>query len=480
MTETNTVLTPVRAVPTAAPALAFNQVVGLARMIDAIAMLAPGFVIYLWYVALPQGGINSQYVVSIAAAVFVALLSLDWFGTYREAHFFGRRFAINRVIGALGLSASILLAIVFALKITDFYSRVWAMLWMISSIATVTLGRAIFRSWIHRLADAGRFAARTAIVGSGRRAQELSRHFGNDCRRSIRVVQLFDDRDGDSGTGGENLSDLVALIRRGLVDQVVLAIPWQERDRLRTVVNTLALTPVDIRLSPEILAPEFRGRPYVEVAGMPMLGMFDRPISGWGQIVKAVEDRLLSFLFLILLAPVMALIALAIRADSPGPILFRQIRQGFNNRSIEVLKFRTMFADMTDAECTVQATRDDERVTPVGRFLRRWSLDELPQLINVLLGTMSIVGPRPHAPATKAAGQPFEDVVERYAARHKVKPGITGWAQVNGWRGETDTVEKAQKRVEYDLDYIDNWSIWFDLLIIAKTLWVLFRNTDNY
>jgi len=478
MTETNTVLAPVRTRLTATPALAFGQLVGLARLIDAVAILVPGFVIYLWYVVPPQGSINSQYVVSIAAAVFVALLSLDWLGTYRDAYFFDRRFAINRLIGALGFAASILLAIVFALKITDFYSRVWATLWMMSSIVTVTLGRAIFRNWVHRLADAGRFAARTAIVGAGRRAQDLSRFFGNECRRSIRVVQVIDDRDAENG--GEDLSALVALIRRGLVDQVVLASPWQERGRLRAVVNALAVTPVDIRLSPEILAPEFRGRHYVEVAGMPMLGMFDRPISGWGQVIKAVEDRLLSFLFLIPLAPVMALIALAIRLDSRGPVLFHQPRYGFNNRSIEVLKFRTMYCDQSDRAGGAQATRDDPRVTPVGRFLRKWSLDELPQLFNVLRGDMSLVGPRPHPLAIKAAGQEYHDVVEHYAARHKVKPGITGWAQVNGWRGETDTVEKAQKRVEYDLDYIDNWSIWFDMFIIAKTVWVLFQNQDTY
>jgi Undecaprenyl-phosphate glucose phosphotransferase len=242
----------------------------------------------------------------------------------------------------------------------------------------------------------------------------------------------------------------------------------------------LAVTPVDIRLAPDLVPPEFRSHHYVEVAGMPMLGVFDQPISGWNQLFKALEDRLLGVIFLMLLAPVMALIAIAIRLETPGPVLFRQIRYGFNNQEIGVLKFRTMDAGRMDPAGARQAKRNDPRVTRVGRFLRKWSLDELPQLFNVLRGDMSIVGPRPHPLTLKAAGRSFEDVVERYAARHKVKPGITGWAQVNGWRGETDTVEKAEKRVEYDLEYIENWSLWFDLYIMAKTVVVLFRNRNTY
>ena len=176
----------------------------------------------------------------------------------------------------------------------------------------------------------------------------------------------------------------------------------------------------------------------------------------------------------------MAAIALAIKFDSPGPILFKQNRLGFNDTPFELWKFRTMHADMEDPDCIVQATRDDPRVTRLGRFLRRTSLDELPQLFNVLRGDMSIVGPRPHAAGTKAQGHLFDEIVDRYAARHRVKPGITGWAQVNGWRGETDTVDKIQKRVEHDLYYIDNWSVWLDFLIIAKTVMVLFRGEKAY
>ena len=176
----------------------------------------------------------------------------------------------------------------------------------------------------------------------------------------------------------------------------------------------------------------------------------------------------------------MALIALAIKLDSSGPVLFRQQRYGFNNNLIEVWKFRTMYTHMADHGGHVQASRGDQRVTKVGAFLRRSSLDELPQLFNVLRGDMSLVGPRPHALDTRAQGRLFEEVVDRYAARHKVKPGITGWAQVNGYRGAADTVEKISRRVEYDLFYIDHWSIWFDLEILLRTVISVLKADNAY
>jgi lipopolysaccharide/colanic/teichoic acid biosynthesis glycosyltransferase len=176
----------------------------------------------------------------------------------------------------------------------------------------------------------------------------------------------------------------------------------------------------------------------------------------------------------------MLVIAILIRLDSRGPVLFKQKRYGFNNRLITVYKFRTMYTDMTDANAERLATRDDPRVTRIGKFLRSTSLDEVPQLINVVLGDMSIVGPRPHAISAKAAGELYEEVVAEYAARHRVKPGITGWAQVNGWRGETDTVEKIRERVKCDLFYIDNWSLWLDIKILLMTAYAVLKRENAY
>jgi Undecaprenyl-phosphate glucose phosphotransferase len=248
---------------------------------------------------------------------------------------------------------------------------------------------------------------------------------------------------------------------------------------MRDLIYRLAVAPVHISLCPDFIGFNFTNRPFIHVASLPMLQVFDRPISGWSNLVKALEDRLLAGFFLLLLAPLLGILALAIKLDSPGPVFFRQRRYGFNNKLIGVWKFRTMYVHMTDHDADRQTTKSDPRVTRIGRFLRKTSLDELPQLINVMIGNMSIVGPRPHAVATKAEGRLFEDVVDRYAARHRVKPGITGWAQINGWRGETDTIEKIQKRVEYDLFYIDNWSVWLDLVIVARTAFALVRDIDS-
>jgi exopolysaccharide biosynthesis polyprenyl glycosylphosphotransferase len=203
--------------------------------------------------------------------------------------------------------------------------------------------------------------------------------------------------------------------------------------------------------------------------GVGMLNIYDRPMSHWASVIKGIEDRALAVLLLIFVSPLMAAIAIAIKLDSRGPIIFRQRRYGFNNELIEVYKFRSLHPERADADAEKLVTANDDRVTRVGSFLRRSNLDELPQFVNVLKGEMSIVGPRAHAVKAKAAGQLYQEVVAEYFARHRVKPGITGWAQVNGFHGETDTREKIELRVKYDLDYIEKWSIWLDLKIILMT-----------
>ncbi|HLY54296.1 MAG TPA: exopolysaccharide biosynthesis polyprenyl glycosylphosphotransferase, partial [Stellaceae bacterium] len=221
-------------------------------------------------------------------------------------------------------------------------------------------------------------------------------------------------------------------------------------------------------------------RKLIDFDGMPAINVVEKPLNPWNWLVKSIEDKVVAAVALVLLAPLLAVIALAIKLDSPGPILFRQKRYGFNNDLIEVFKFRSMHHHMADASAAKLATRDDPRVTRVGRFLRRSSLDELPQLFNVLRGEMSIVGPRPHALQAKADGRLYQDVVGNYALRHKIKPGITGWAQVNGWRGETDTLDKIVNRVDHDLYYIDNWSLVLDIYIILVTPIALVRTRNAY
>jgi Undecaprenyl-phosphate glucose phosphotransferase len=249
--------------------------------------------------------------------------------------------------------------------------------------------------------------------------------------------------------------------------------------RLVKLLKTLWVLPVDIRLAAGSSRLRFRPRSYSYVGHVPFLDLYDKPIADWNYVAKSCFDRVVGSLILLLAAPVMLAVALAIKLDSPGPVLFRQKRYGFNNELIEVFKFRSMYVDQTDQNASKLATRNDPRVTRVGRFIRKTSLDELPQLFNVVFkGNLSLVGPRPHALQAKADDRLYEQVVDGYFARHRVKPGITGWAQINGWRGETDTAEKLERRVEHDLFYIENWSVLLDLYILMLTPFRLF-NTEN-
>ena len=459
----------------------------LLRLFDVAVVLVMGVVIYVLYLNAAHFDVTAQYLVSILVAGLIASLLFDRFGVYAGDHALSKRHRIDRMLSAWAVTFAVLLAAAFALKISSFYSRVWATSWFFSTAILLTVGRLVLSRWILRWARKGRFANRTVIVGTGEQARRLAAHLRRRDVLRTRIVGFVDERADDHTpgiTGQEDslggINELVDMIRSGLVDQVFIALPWNQARQLEDVVRRLAVTPVAIRLAPDLVGYDYPDRRFTHIAGLPMLLLFDRPISGWSRLIKALEDRALAAFFLIVLSPILLLIALAIKFDSPGPIFFKQPRYGFNNNLIEVWKFRTMHAQMSDSGGAVQAKKDDPRVTRLGRTLRNSSLDELPQLINVLRGDMSIVGPRPHPVELKAGDREFEDIVDQYAARHRVKPGITGWAQVNGWRGETDTEEKIHKRVEHDLYYIDNWSIWFDFLIIARTIAVLFKDEKAY
>lgn len=461
-------------------------VTGILRLWELVVVGASGAVAYnLLLMPMIEGAMLRYYSTVAIGVVFVAAL-FHILKIYTRDYVFSRRLRFDRVLLAWVAVASALIIVAFGLKISGQYSRMWAGTWFVSTAVLLVFGRAVFSRWARSWSEAGRFADRTIIVGAGEQGQKLAARLREDGEHQTRVVGFVDDRrtrlcqgaDRDQLLG--NTDDLIQYIRGGLIDQVFVALPWSAEERVNTIVHSLALTPVRIHLAPDLAGFEFPDRTYDRIAGVSMLRLFDRPLTGGSHVIKMAEDRILGLLFSIFLAPLMLLIAIAIKLDSRGPVLFKQLRLGFNNAQFEVWKFRTMFVDMSDADGAVQTTKHDTRVTRVGAFLRKSSLDELPQFLNVLAGNMSIVGPRPHALGTKAEGHLFEHVVDRYAARHKVKPGITGWAQVNGWRGETDTIEKIRHRVEHDLYYIDNWSLWLDLRIMLKTAVVMLRDDNAY
>jgi Undecaprenyl-phosphate glucose phosphotransferase len=289
-------------------------------------------------------------------------------------------------------------------------------------------------------------------------------------------VGLYDDRmsrvpamqDGVEVRG--TVQNLLERSREEQIDVIVIALPLSAAERIATILEQVRSTVADVCLTTDFAGLRYRSDQISTIGSNPVVLMEERPLKDWRGAKKLAFDLVVGSLLIVVSSPLLALIALLIRLDSPGPIIFRQPRLGFNNRLFTCYKFRTMRTEMTDLLADQQTTRDDPRVTRVGKWLRMLSFDELPQLFNVLKGDMSLVGPRPHAPNTKAADRLYTDVVAKYALRHRVKPGITGWAQVNGWRGQTKKIEQIENRVACDLDYIENWSIWFDVRILVLTI----------
>ena len=373
------------------------------RLFDAASILVVGLAIYFVYVYPSEPHTASRYFVTLLVATIMAGSSFHWLGAYTGDFLFARGLRCGRMLSALAVTFALLLSIAFAMKVSNFYSRVWVVTWFLSSATLLSLARFYLDYLIRRLASSGRFANRTVIVGTGAQADRLAIHLAEHDAVRTRILGFVDDGLAPGGQTNRDhgilggIDDLIRLVRDDRVDQVFIALPWNRARHLRQVTQRLATTPVVIRLAPDLAGFEFPYRNYAQVAGLPMLPLFDRPISGWSQLAKAIEDRVLAVLALFLLWPVLISIGLAIRLTSSGPVLFKQKRYGFNNHLIEIWKFRTMYHHLTDHNADKLATKDDARVTPIGKFLRRMSFDELPQLFNVLSGEMSLVGPRPHA-----------------------------------------------------------------------------------
>lgn len=320
---------------------------------------------------------------------------------------------------------------------------------------------------------------RIAIAGSMPVGINLARSFIDAPWLGFIVVGIYD-RDkiytSDEIEYKGDFNKLICDAKAGVIDRIYIAMSMSDELKMKELIKSLTDTTCSVILIPDIFTFNILQSRTEEVNGVPVVPLFDTPINGINMVFKRLEDIIISLCIIVLISPVLIAISLAVKVSSPGPIIFRQTRYGMDGKPIKVWKFRSMTV-MENDSAIKQATKNDIRVTKTGRFLRRTSLDELPQFFNVLWGGMSIVGPRPHA---VAHNEQYRSIIEGYMLRHKVKPGITGWAQINGWRGETDTIEKMQKRVEYDLEYIREWSIWFDLKIIFLTVFKGFVNKSAY
>ncbi|HFT7714370.1 TPA: undecaprenyl-phosphate glucose phosphotransferase, partial [Klebsiella pneumoniae] len=290
---------------------------------------------------------------------------------------------------------------------------------------------------------------------------------------------IYDDHNSNDYQGityAGNVSQLVQDAREGKIDRIYIALGMKDENLIKSIVSQLTDTTCSVLLIPDIFTFNILQSRTEEINGVPVVPLFDTPLSGINMVFKRLEDIIVSSIILLFISPILVAISLAVKLSSPGPVIFRQIRYGMDGKPIKVWKFRSMTV-MENDDRVIQATKNDTRVTKVGKFLRSTSLDELPQFFNVLFGQMSVVGPRPHA---VSHNEQYRSLIHGYMLRHKVKPGITGLAQINGWRGETDTLEKMEKRIEYDLLYIRGWSIWLDLKIIFLTVFKGFINKSAY
>ncbi len=428
----------------------------------------------------------------VIAAGFIALcitlstmLALRSLGLYNVPSLVNPLYGLLASSGVSFVTGSLAFLILSALALP--LSNLWLFGWLALVLIHFTMTRMAVAAWAGPLAKTGAFRQRIAIVGGGKAAEDAINILENSNNIDVEIVGLFDDRNDERSPESVKkysklgkIEDLAGFARQNRVDLIIVAVPMSAEARLLQILKRLWELPTDIRIAAHTSKLKLSPRAYTNLGNLPLMSVFDRPVSGWSWFVKDVMDRVLASIFIVLLSPVMAATWLAVRYESSGPALFKQKRFGFNNELVEVFKFRSMYTDMGDADASKLVTKGDPRVTRVGRFIRKTSIDELPQLFNVLTGQLSLVGPRPHATQAKAGNDLYDQVVDGYFARHKVKPGITGWAQINGWRGETDTHEKIENRVKHDLDYIDRWSILFDLYIIVKTPFALLKSDNAY
>jgi putative colanic acid biosynthesis UDP-glucose lipid carrier transferase len=395
----------------------------------------------------------------------------------------------TRLIARIVLSWIFIIAILaflgFATKRTGLYSRKLLLTWIIASPAVlVALRLLVYRmlGW----ARARGFNTRAVVIGgAGELGRKLAVNILQVRSMGMQILGFFDDNhegqvDLEVAAGTRfpilgNLDDMVDFVRRHKVDMVYLALPFRAENRIREISEALRDTTASLYLAPDVFIFSLLQAGLTDLRGIPLISLWETPFFGVNGWLKRAEDLILGTLILICIMPIMVLIAIGVKLSSPGPVIFKQRRWGLNGQEINVYKFRTMTV-CEDGGSVQQAIRDDDRLTSFGSFLRRTSLDELPQFVNVIMGSMSIVGPRPHA---VAHNEFFRQQVPGYMLRHKVRPGITGWAQINGFRGGS-ALQDMEKRLEYDLEYLRRWSLWLDLKIIASSVFLIFSDKNAY
>ncbi|UXN60482.1 undecaprenyl-phosphate glucose phosphotransferase [Phyllobacterium zundukense] len=457
---------------------------GIMRIIEFLIIVLAGIAVFIIYVG-PSASTLAQYSLAILATAVVTVVLLELTDSYQLAVMRDPFSKFGKLILVWSGAFAMMSLAAFFLKTSEDYSRVWFGTWYGSGLILFLVFRIVMSRLIRGWARNGKMERRAVIVGGGKPAEDLIRSIEQQPYNDIRICGVFDDRDAKRSppiVAGYpklgNISELIEFARIAQIDMLIVSLPITAEARVLSLLKKLWVLPVDIRLSAHNNHLQFRPRAYSYIGSVAMIDLFDKPINDWDSVAKRAFDIFFSVFGLIVFSPVILATAIAIKLESKGPVIFKQLRHGFNNEVIEVWKFRSMFTEMCDPTARNAVVKNDPRVTRVGRFIRKTSIDELPQFFNSLMGTLSLVGPRPHAIAAHTRNLLYNDVVDGYFARHRVKPGVTGWAQINGWRGEVDTDDKIKMRTEFDLYYIENWSLWFDLKILFLTP-VRLLNTDN-
>lgn len=449
------------------------------RSIDVILVVVSGLAAY--YLRFGYGvPLALPYGVLLLLTTLISIVMFPVLGVYQSWRGRGLWAPAGRLVLAW---TGVLLVVLVLLALTKqgaTFSRLWLGLWFALNVVLLVLSRISVFSVLRLMRKKGYNRRRAVVVGCGPLARDLIQRAREETWAGFEISAVFDAGGGDRALPDEPLRPLDTLfdyVSGHDIDEVWIAVPLEQTRRLRDVLESLRFSTANVRFVPDLFGLFLINHGVSQILDMPMFDLTASPMTGVNRLVKGLEDRVLSLLILIVISPLLLALAIGVKLSSPGPVFFRQKRLGWDGKTFEIYKFRSMRLHDEPEGQIVQATRDDPRLTRLGAWMRRTSLDELPQFINVLQGRMSIVGPRPHAIAHNEA---YKDQVAGYMLRHKVKPGITGWAQVNGWRGETDTLEKMQRRVEHDLYYIEHWSLLFDLKIIFWTIFKGFVNKNAY
>lgn len=456
---------------------------------DALAILGPAYVArHVHYVFLPEQSLTLVHALPLGIlGTFLLLVSMNIGRFYDFNRLRSLRGSIPQVLWVWLICTGLLMALGYLLGMEEQFPRSMTLPWAATAGLFLVLVRIGAVAAIREAARRGAFRRRVAVVGATPNLQAvLETCAGTMDTEAYDIVGIFDDRlsrvaaemNGIPVVG--TVQDLITHCRQNLLDVIFITLPWVATERNAHIIQQLRQLPVDISLVPDMDTTLMPPRGILWLGGIPTLLINRRPLSATQLMAKWLEDKLIALAALICLSPIMLAAAVAVKLTSPGPILFRQDRFGFNGKPIQVLKFRSMYIDKGDPTGGKRTVRDDPRITPVGRILRRLSIDELPQLFNVLGGSMSIVGPRAHALTMTVSGRYYHEAVAEYQSRHRVKPGITGWAQVNGSRGEVETMDQAEERVSLDLYYVDNWSLLFDLKILILTVRAVFFDPMAY